>query len=127
MRTGTKSVATHLADASAITKFGSFLRKTKADELPQLWNVLNGDMSLVGPRPCLPNQHKLIAERKLRNVLEFRPGVTGLAQVSGIDMSTPEKLAEVDAEMIKTLNLLFYCKYLLLTILGRGLGDRIKK
>ena len=104
MRPDTASVATHLADASAITSFGSFLRRTKLDELPQLWNVLKGDMSLVGPRPCLFNQEALIVERAERGVFDARPGITGLAQVQGIDMSSPRLLAETDAQMIKTLS-----------------------
>lgn len=126
MKPGTASVATHLADASAITPFGSFLRRTKLDELPQLWNVLKGEMSLVGPRPCLFNQGALMAERSERGVFDVRPGITGLAQVQGIDMSTPRLLAETDAQMIKTLSLFNYFKYILLTVLGKGAGDRVK-
>lgn len=123
----TLSVATHLADASAVTAFGRFLRRTKLDELPQLWNVLRGDMSLVGPRPCLPNQVELIEERMARNVFDVRPGITGLAQVSGIDMSTPALLAETDARMIKSLSVSSYLGYIVLTIMGRGAGDRVKE
>lgn len=90
MRPDTASVATHLADASAITPLGKFLRRTKLDELPQLWNVLKGEMSLVGPRPCLFNQEELIQERAARKVFDVRPGITGLAQIQDIDMSTPK-------------------------------------
>lgn len=127
MRPGTPSVGTHLADASAITRWGAFLRKSKLDELPQLWNVLKGEMSLVGPRPCLPNQTELIAARAQRGVFAVRPGITGLAQIEGIDMSTPELLAETDARMIASLDLSAYFRYLLLTLLGRGQGDRVRK
>ena len=126
MSVGTASVATHLASSSSITPFGSFLRRTKLDELPQLWNVLWGDMSLVGPRPCLPNQHELITAREALNVFVTRPGITGLAQVQGIDMSTPEKLAQVDAQMLQTLTLSDYFRYILQTVTGKGQGDRIK-
>ena len=126
MRPDTASVATHLAEASAVTPFGRFLRRTKLDELPQLWNVLKGEMSLVGPRPCLPNQDELIAERQRRGVFEVRPGITGLAQVNGIDMSDPARLAEVDERMIRTLTLSDYFRYLLLTATGKGAGDRVR-
>jgi len=125
MRPDTASVASHLADASAITPLGRFLRRTKLDELPQLWNVLKGEMSLVGPRPCLFNQHELIDEREKRGVYQVRPGITGLAQVQGIDMSTPQKLAETDAKMIESLNLRGYFRYIFLTVLGSGAGDRV--
>lgn len=126
MRPGTASVATHLADASAVTRFGAFLRRTKLDELPQLWNVLRGDMSFVGPRPCLFNQEELIAERAALGVFAVRPGITGLAQVRGIDMSTPRLLAETDAQMIRGLGLRQYFAYVFATLLGRGKGDRIR-
>ena len=126
MRTGTASVASHLADASAVTAFGRFLRRTKLDELPQLWNVLCGDMSMVGPRPCLFNQEELINERQARRVFEARPGITGLAQLRNIDMSTPRLLAETDARMLKELNLSSYFRYIMMTVAGKGAGDVVK-
>jgi lipopolysaccharide/colanic/teichoic acid biosynthesis glycosyltransferase len=125
MRPETASVASHLADVSAITPFGAFLRRTKLDELPQLWNVLKGEMSLVGPRPCLFNQTELIHERATRGVFDARPGITGLAQVNKIDMSTPKLLAETDQRMLQTLNLNNYFKYIFMTVLGKGGGDRV--
>lgn len=126
MRPDTASVASHLADASAITSLGAFLRRTKLDELPQLWNVLKGEMSLVGPRPCLFNQTELIAERAACGVFDARPGITGLAQVSNIDMSTPKLLAETDTRMLQTLNLRNYFHYIVMTLLGNGSGDRVR-
>lgn len=127
MKPDTAHVASHLASSSAITPFGGFLRKTKLDELPQLWNVLWGDMSLVGPRPCLFNQQELIKEREQRGVLTARPGITGLAQVNDIDMSTPVLLAETDAKMLQSLTLGNYFKYIVMTVAGKGSGDRVKK
>ena len=126
MRPDTASVATHLAQASSITPLGRFLRKTKLDELPQLWNVLKGEMSLVGPRPGLFNQEELLQERAARGVLDARPGITGLAQIRGIDMSTPRELAEVDRQMLDALTVRAYFRYLVLTVLGRGSGDRVR-
>ncbi len=126
MRLNTVSVASHLADASAITPLGSLLRRTKFDELPQLWNVLKGDMSLVGPRPCLFNQSELISARVALGVFDARPGMTGLAQVNNIDMSTPKLLAETDAQMLQGMTLIMYFKYLFITVAGKGYGDRIK-
>ena len=125
MKKDTASVASHLASADAITPFGHFLRRTKLDELPQLWNVLKGEMSLVGPRPCLFNQEELIAERESRGVLAARPGITGLAQVNDIDMSTPELLAETDQKMLASLSVGAYFKYIVMTVAGRGAGDRV--
>lgn len=126
MPVNTISVATHLVDANAVTPLGQFLRKTKIDELPQLVNVLKGEMSLVGPRPCLFNQQELIDEREQRGVNQVLPGITGLAQINGVDMSQPRQLAELDKEMITTFNLKAYFGYILQTAIGRGAGDRIK-
>lgn len=123
----TKSVASHLANAASITKFGAFLRKTKIDELPQLINVIKGEMSLVGPRPNLFNQQDLIVERDSRGVYDVLPGITGLAQVNKIDMSTPKLLAETDERMIQELSLGSYFKFILMTATGRGSGDRVKE
>jgi lipopolysaccharide/colanic/teichoic acid biosynthesis glycosyltransferase len=127
MHLNTQAVATHLVQVSAITKWGSFLRKSKLDELPQLFNVLMGDMSFVGPRPNLFNQLELIEERAKRGVYLRRPGITGLAQIHKIDMSTPQLLAETDAKMIQELNTLSYFKYIFLTVFGKGFGDRVRK
>ena len=110
MDVNTKSVASHLASGAQITKFGSFLRISKLDELPQLINVLVGDMSLVGARPCLFNQTELIEEREKRGVFNHLPGITGLGQVNNVDMSTPKKLAELDAKMYETLTIADYFK-----------------
>lgn len=126
MKKDTASVASHLASANAITPFGRFLRRTKLDELPQLWNVLKGEMSLVGPRPCLFNQEELIAEREKRGVLAARPGITGLAQVNDIDMSTPVLLAETDQKMLGSLTVKDYFRYIIQTVLGKGKGDRVR-
>ncbi|MFN4326278.1 MAG: sugar transferase [Azonexus sp.] len=127
MRLGTESVATHLASPSAVTYVGAFLRRTKLDELPQLWNVLKGDMSLVGPRPCLLSQKELIEERAIRGVFAVRPGITGLAQINGIDMSAPKLLAERDAQMLQNLGVVAYLSYIIKTITGAGRGDRIRQ
>lgn len=126
MKIDTASVASHLASSASITRMGAFLRKTKLDELPQLWNVLKGEMSLVGPRPGLFNQQELTTERAQRGVFDVRPGITGLAQVSDIDMSTPKLLAETDQRMIRELTLAHYFKYIFMTVLGKGAGDRVR-
>jgi O-antigen biosynthesis protein WbqP len=127
MHVNTQAVATHLVQLSSITKWGSILRKTKLDELPQLLNVFMGDMSFVGPRPNLYNQQELINERNNRGVYEVRPGITGLAQINKIDMSTPQLLAEIDAKMIAEMTVSNYFKYIFLTVFGKGFGDRVKK
>jgi len=127
MKLETQSVATHLAEPSSVTRFGSFLRKSKLDELPQLINVLIGDMSLVGPRPNLFNQIELIEEREKRGVYQVLPGITGEAQIYKIDMSTPVFLAETDAKMVKNRSFKNYLYYIIVTVFGKGSGDRIKK
>ncbi|EOZ5531034.1 sugar transferase [Vibrio metschnikovii] len=127
MSVDTQSVASHLASNASITKLGAFLRKTKIDELPQLINVLKGEMSLVGPRPNLFNQQELIKERGALGVYDVLPGITGLAQVQNIDMSTPALLAQTDREMIDTLTITNYFKYIIMTVTGSGSGDAVKK
>lgn len=127
MNVKAQSVATHLANTAEITKFGSFLRKSKLDELPQLINVVLGDMSLVGPRPNLFNQTELIEERDSRGVYNVVPGITGLAQINEIDMSTPRELAIKDAEMLQSLTITDYFKYIFATVGGKGQGDRVAK
>lgn len=126
MSVATESVASHLASASAITPLGHFLRRTKLDELPQLWNVLVGDMSLVGPRPGLFNQNELTKAREDQQVYKVRPGITGKGQVSGVDMSTPELLASLDAEMIESMTIRSYFKYIFMTVAGKGQGDAVR-
>lgn len=122
----TKSVASHLVGKNSITRLGAFLRKTKIDELPQLINVLKGEMSLVGPRPNLFNQEELIQIRDQYQVYNVLPGITGLAQINNIDMSTPELLAKTDKEMISSLTLRTYFRYIIATALGKGAGDGVK-
>lgn len=127
MNPNTASVATHLADASAVTSFGNFLRRTKLDELPQLWNVFKGEMSLVGPRPNLFNQTVLVEERDKLHIYAVRPGITGYAQINEVDMSTPEKLAKFDRHMIDNFSVANYFKYIFATVFGKGQGDRVVK
>ena len=117
MPIGTKSAGTHLVKDIKFTAFGYFLRRSKLDEIPQLYNVLLGDMSLVGPRPCLFNQKKLINDRKKRGVFKVRPGITGLAQISGINMKIPTLLVKMDQKMIKETSLYNYFYYIFKTIL----------
>ena len=117
--------ASHEVSASAVTPTGAFLRRTKLDELPQLVNVLRGEMSLVGPRPCLPAQTELIEARRAAGVYALKPGITGVAQVQGVDMSEPTKLAALDASYLTTGGFLTDLRILVLTVLGRGSGDRV--
>lgn len=116
MKIGTRNAATHLIDKKSITVFGKFLRILKIDELPQLWNVLIGDMSIVGPRPCLATQKELINERNKRGVFKMKPGITGLAQIKGVTMSNPILLAKTDFQMIKKISLMNYFCYIFLTL-----------
>jgi O-antigen biosynthesis protein WbqP len=127
MRNDTPHLPSHDVMASQITPVGRFLRRSKLDELPQLWNVLRGDMSLVGPRPCLPSQTLLVSERMRRSVLDLRPGITGLAQINDIDMSDPVRLAVADAQYLATQSFLLDLEILFRTVFGRaGQGDRVR-
>jgi O-antigen biosynthesis protein WbqP len=126
MASGTPDVASHQASANWITPVGSVLRKYKLDELPQLLNVIKGEMSLVGPRPCLPNQIELISDRRKNDVFSIRPGITGPAQVAGIDMSDPVKLAIIDGHYVRRNSLIGDFRILLGTISGNGAGDAVK-
>lgn len=126
MAQGTPVVGTHDAPASAVTNLGHHLRRLKLDELPQLWNVAIGEMSLVGPRPSLPTQSDLIAERRTRSIYAARPGITGPAQVKGIDMSTPVELAIEDAGWVMAPTIGKYYSCIFLTIIGGGRGDRVR-
>jgi O-antigen biosynthesis protein WbqP len=127
MHSDTPHVPTHEAAGSQITPLGRRLRRIKVDELPQLWNVIRGEMSLVGPRPCLPTQKELIEERRKRGVLALKPGITGLAQINSIDMSDPVKLATVDAEYLRSKSLLMDLQILFRTVFNSaGRGDRIR-
>ena len=127
MHINTKSIATHLVNHSNVTKYGSLIRKAKLDEMPQLFNVLFGDMSFIGPRPNLFNQEELIIEREKLGVYDVLPGISGLSQIKRIDMSKPKLLSETDAKMINELNTINYFKYIIQTILGNGFGDRVVK
>ncbi len=126
MRQGTANVPTHMASAAEVTPLGAFLRRTKLDELPQLFNILRGEMSFVGPRPCLPSQTELIEERRKRGVLGLLPGITGVAQVAGLDMSEPLRLAEKDAQYIGQQSLALDVSLIWRTVFGAGQGDRMK-
>jgi O-antigen biosynthesis protein WbqP len=126
MVVGTANLPSHMVSNTALTPLGTHLRKWKLDELPQLYNVLRGEMSFVGPRPCLPTQTELIEARRRLGVLDMVPGITGVAQIRGIDMSQPELLASVDAEYRKDAGLLFDIKLIIATLLGKGVGvDRV--
>ena len=119
--------ASHKVSAAQITKVGNFLRKTKLDELPQLVNVFLGQMSFVGPRPCLPNQVELVNFRSEYGVYAIRPGITGPAQLQGVDMSTPQKLAKIDASYVKNYTFAKDLQYIMRTVLGGGSGDAVGK
>lgn len=117
MRTNTPAVATHLLPNPDqwLTPIGSFLRKSSLDELPQLWSILKGDMSFVGPRPALFNQHDLIALRTEKGVHGLLPGLTGWAQVNGRDeLPIPQKV-ELDAEYLQRRSFAFDLKILWMT------------
>lgn len=127
MKLGTVQAATNEVSASSVTRLGHFLRKTKIDELPQIWNIFRNEISLIGPRPCLPVQTQLVEARRKRGVLALKPGISGLAQINGIDMSEPEKLARWDQRYLRLQSLLLDLKIAIATATGRGQGDRVSK
>ncbi len=128
MKQGTVQAGTHEVSTIAVTDgLGSFLRRSKIDELPQILNILRNEISLVGPRPCLPVQVELIEARRRQSVLDVKPGITGLAQIEGIDMSDPERLASRDADYVALQSLTLDLGILISTGLGRGQGDQIVK
>lgn len=126
MHVGTQEAGTHEISADAVTKFGRVLRRTRLDELPQVINILRGQMSLIGPRPCLETQTDLIGWRQRFNVFSVKPGISGLAQIQGVDMSDPEKLARIDGEYVLKRNLVLDIKIALATVTGKGLNDYVK-
>jgi len=115
MAVDTPQAGTHEVASNHITPLGRFLRKTKVDELPQIWNVARGEMNLVGPRPCLPSQTELIDRRRALDVFGCAPGVTGLAQIGGTDMSEPDKLARIDARYCCIRNIILDVRLVLAT------------
>lgn len=127
MAHGAPVAGSHEVAESWITPTGRRLRSAKLDELPQLFNVLRGDMSLVGPRPCLPSQIDVIAARRLRNVFSIRPGITGTAQLASIDMSTPERLAQADGRYIENQTFIGDLRILVATALGGRYGDAVNR
>ena len=126
MKIGTSQAGTHEIDKAVVTRVGAFLRKSKLDELPQLFNVLRGEISVVGPRPGLPIQSELTTAREALDVFSVLPGITGLSQINQIDMSDPQRLSEMDAQYIARRSLLLDIKIMFLTLLGRGQGDHVR-
>jgi lipopolysaccharide/colanic/teichoic acid biosynthesis glycosyltransferase len=123
MFSGTGDVASHLVGESRITRLGAILRRLKFDELPQLINVITGSMTLVGPRPCLPSQHELITERERLRLFEIKPGVTGPAQVLGVDMSEPARMAAIEFDYFRKPSTRRDLALLWETVMGGGRGD----
>jgi O-antigen biosynthesis protein WbqP len=105
MSAGAATVASAEAGALPITRVGRYLRRSNVDEVPQLWNIIRGDMSLVGPRPALPSQQQLVALRNASGAINIRPGLTGLAQIKAYDGMSEEEKAGWDAEYAKSVSL----------------------
>lgn len=126
MAEGTGNLGTHEVSAASVTKLGKVLRRTKIDELPQIWNIARNQMSLIGPRPGLPVQQELFAARMAKGVFAVKPGISGLAQIKNIDMSDPVLLAKTDAQYIALQSTLLDLKIIVKTLVGGGQGDKIK-
>lgn len=127
MKKNTIQAGTHEVDQSFILRSGSVLRKFKIDELLQLINVLKGEISLVGPRPCLETQIELIKCREDLKIFDIKPGITGLSQVCGVDMSKPDMLAKVDSYYIRNQSLSLDCMIIIATVSGFFQGSLKKK
>lgn len=125
MAKDTRDAGTHEVSAASVTRVGRFLRRTKLDEIPQVWNILRNELSLVGPRPCLPVQTELVAARQELGVLDIKGGITGWAQIKGVDMSDPRKLAVLDREYMEQRSLMLDLKIILATATGSGQGDKV--
>ena len=123
MAEGAPAAGSHEVGDNWITPIGRRLRSLKFDELPQLFNVLRGDMSLVGPRPCLPSQVDVILARRRHNVFSVLPGITGCAQIASIDMSSPDKLAKIDGRYVEQQSFRGDLLIIAKTVFGAGFGD----
>ncbi|MDC3063380.1 sugar transferase [Alphaproteobacteria bacterium] len=126
MKSGVKQAPTHHMSSTDLTVVGGFLRTTKLDELPQVFNIILNEMSLVGPRPCLEIQHKLISKRKEFSILELKPGITGLAQISKADMSNINNITKFDFIYLKTQSIFVDINIIFKTIFGAGNIDNVK-
>ena len=115
----TVEMPSHQLSSCMLLKVGKFYRRYKLDELPQILNVIFGEMSFVGPRPCLPTQQELIKLREKAHIFDVRPGITGLSQVSGIDMSEPKELTMMDCKAVQNMNLIMYFELLVATLFRR--------
>lgn len=113
LKKNTPNTGTHELKSEHLLKNGKWIRKIKLDEFPQLINVLRGDVNIVGPRPGLINQKELLDERSYKNIYSVKPGITGLAQILGYDMSNPKKLAEIDETYIINKSLRLDCSIIL--------------
>jgi lipopolysaccharide/colanic/teichoic acid biosynthesis glycosyltransferase len=125
MKRDTAAAGTHEVSASAVTRIGAFLRRTKLDELPQAINLLLGNMTLVGPRPCLYSQTELVQAREALGIYALKPGITGYSQIREIDMSRPLLLARSDYCYKRLRSLMLDLRIILATARGRGGGDRV--
>lgn len=119
MKVDTPQKGTHEISSNSITKFGNFLRKFKLDELPQSFNIIKNEMTLIGPRPCLASQNELIRERNNKDIFSVKPGITGLAQINNIDMSNPKKLALWDERYVKMRCIILDIKIAINTLVGK--------
>lgn len=121
----TQNVPSHLVSPESVTRHGVILRRYKVDELPQILNVLSGQMSFIGPRPCLPSQLRLRSLRCRHGVQQLRPGISGLAQIWKIDMSTEKRLVACEKLAQQRSSVCFYFYLIIVTATGHGRGDAI--